>query len=287
MRAIYERELKACFLNFTGYVFLAFLLLFAGIYTYVINLANGVAHYEVTLGNMAFVYIFAIPLLSMRVFPEERKQKTDLLLASLPRSTAEIVGGKYLAGATALLFGVLAMAPVPAVLSFWGEVNFAVAYFALLAFYLLGAALLAFGLLVSSLCDSQAAAAGICFGAMLLLYFLSDLAGFLPGTALASYLALLALAAAGAAAVFWLSRSRALGLAAAGAGIGGVTLFYLLDKTAFEGLLEKGVNVVSPFQRFYAVLGGEADLTLIVFDLSAAALFVFYTVYAVERRRWS
>ena len=134
---------------------------------------------------------------------------------------------------------------------------------------------------------SQAATAGISFGVMLLLYFLSDLAGFLPGTALASYLALLTIAAAAAAAVFWLSRSRALGLSAAGAGIGGGTLFYLLDRTAFEGLLERGVNAVSPFQRFYAVLGGEADLCLILFDLSAAALFVFYTVYAVERRRWN
>jgi len=47
------------------------------------------------------------------------------------------------------------------------------------------------------------------------------------------------------------------------------------------------VNALSPFQRFYAVLGGEADLTLILFDLSFAALFTFYTVYAVERRRWS
>ena len=144
MRAIYERELRACFLNFTGYVFLAFLLLFAGIYTYVINLANGIAHYEVTLGNMAFVYIFAVPLLTMRAFPEERKQKTDLLLASLPRSTSEIVAGKYLAEVTVLLFGVLVMAPVPAVLSFWGGVNYAVAYYALLAFFLLGAVLLAF-----------------------------------------------------------------------------------------------------------------------------------------------
>ena len=287
MRAIYERELKACFLTFTGHVFLAFLLLFAGIYAYVINLANGVAHYEVTLGNMAFVYIFAVPLLTMRAFPEDRKQKTDLLLASLPRSTAEIVGGKYLAQVTVLFFGVMLMAPVPAVLSLWGEVNFAVAYYALLAFFLLGTALLAFGLLVSSLCETQAAAAGISFGGMLLLYFLSDLAGFLPGTALASYLTLLVFAAAGAAALFWLSRSRMLGLAAAGTGIGGITLIYFLDKTSFEGLLERGVNAVSPFQRFYAVLGGEADLTLILFDLSVAALFVFYTVYAVERRRWS
>ncbi|MBO4407629.1 MAG: ABC transporter, partial [Clostridia bacterium] len=61
----------------------------------------------------------------------------------------------------------------------------------------------------------------------------------------------------------------------------------LLRRTDFEGLLEKGVNAVSPFQRFYAVLGGEADLLLILFDLTLAALTVFYAVYAVERRRWS
>ena len=287
MRAIYERELRAYFQSFVGYVFLAFLLLFAGIYAFVINLANGVAHYEVTLGNMAFVYIFAVPLLTMRVFPEDRKQKTDLLLASLPQSTAEIVLGKYLAEVTVLLAAVALMAPVPAVLSLWGSVNFAVAYFSLLAFFLLGAALLGFGTAVSALCESQAAAAGISFDVMLLLYFLSDLAGFLPGGAGASFAALLVLTAAAAAGLLWLSRSKLLagGFLLLAAGV--ETALFFLRRTDFEGLLEKGVNAVSPFQRFYAVLGGEADLLLILFDLTLAALTVFYAVYAVERRRWS
>ena len=80
MTAIFERELKAYLKGATGYVFAGFVLLFAGIYTMAININGGYSQFAYVLQNMTFIFIIAIPILSMRVFAEERKQKTDQLL---------------------------------------------------------------------------------------------------------------------------------------------------------------------------------------------------------------
>ncbi|MGN0163466.1 MAG: ABC transporter permease, partial [Candidatus Ornithomonoglobus sp.] len=97
MRAIFKRELHAMFTSITGYIFCAFILLFAGIYMTVINLKQGYANFEYVLGNMGFIFLIAIPILTMRSVAEERRQKTDALLYSLPVSMTRVVAGKFLA----------------------------------------------------------------------------------------------------------------------------------------------------------------------------------------------
>lgn len=84
MTAIYERELKSYAHGVAGYVFCAFLLLFAGIYTMVLNLRNGYSQFEYVLSNMTFIYLIAVPVLTMRSLAEERRSKTDQLLYALP-----------------------------------------------------------------------------------------------------------------------------------------------------------------------------------------------------------
>ncbi|MBQ6990929.1 MAG: ABC transporter permease, partial [Clostridia bacterium] len=148
MLAIYQRELRSYFTGFVGYVFAAFILLFGGIYTMVINLSNGITNFEYVLGNMSFVFIIAVPVLTMRVLAEERKQKTDLLLYSLPRSMTAIVLGKYFAMLTVFAVPMGVMAVYPILLSMYGEINMAVAYSAILGFFLMGAVLIAIGMLV-------------------------------------------------------------------------------------------------------------------------------------------
>ena len=95
MKAIYKRELKAYFNNILGYIFCAFILLFIGIYTMAINLNGASANFEYAIGNMGFIYLIAVPIITMRAIAEERKQKTDQLLYSLPISMSEVVLGKF------------------------------------------------------------------------------------------------------------------------------------------------------------------------------------------------
>ena len=84
MKAVFRHELATYFTGLTGYVFGAFLLLFGGIYTMVICLNAGSANFEYVLSNLSFIFLIIVPILTMRVIAEEKRQKTDQLLYSLP-----------------------------------------------------------------------------------------------------------------------------------------------------------------------------------------------------------
>ena len=100
MTAIYKRELKSYFQSMTGYVLIAFLVIFTGIYFMAYNLNSGYPYFSYVLMNINYVLIIIIPMLTMRSFAEERKNKTDQLLLAAPVKLFDIVMGKYLAMVT-------------------------------------------------------------------------------------------------------------------------------------------------------------------------------------------
>ena len=102
MLAIYERELKSYFHSMTGCVFIAFLVMFTGIYFMAYNLNAGYPYFSYTLSGSLIVFLVGIPLLTMRSFSEERKTKTDQLLLTAPVSLTKVVLGKYFAMVTVL-----------------------------------------------------------------------------------------------------------------------------------------------------------------------------------------
>ena len=179
MSAVYRRELRAYFTGMTAYVFIAFLLLFAGIYTMAYNLSSAYPNFEYVLQSMSIIFLIAIPILTMRVIAEERRQKTDQLLYALPIGMTRVVLGKYLAMITVVAIPCVIMGFYPLILRSFGNVPLGTAYGTLPAFFLLSCTLSAVGMLISSLTDNQAVAAGLCFAVMLLLYFMNSLAGFL------------------------------------------------------------------------------------------------------------
>ncbi|MGN0157029.1 MAG: ABC transporter permease, partial [Lachnospiraceae bacterium] len=86
MLAIYKRELKAFFQSVTGWLFVAAMIFLTGIYFMAINLMYGSSSVANTVANSVFIYILIIPILSMRILAEERKQKTDQLTLTAPVS---------------------------------------------------------------------------------------------------------------------------------------------------------------------------------------------------------
>lgn len=176
MKAVYMREIRSCFTGLTGCVFAAFLLLFAGIFTMIYNLNYGYASFEYAMGNMPFVFLVIVPILTMRTLASEKREHTDLLLYSLPVNMTRVVMGKYAALLTMFALPVAVICLYPLVLSLYGNVYLPAAYAAVAAFLCLGAALLAVGMFISSLTESQAVAAGICFAVLLINYFLAELA---------------------------------------------------------------------------------------------------------------
>ena len=287
MTAVYQRELGSYFKGMLGYLFTAFVLIFAGIYTMAYNLSGAYANFAYVLDAISFIYLIAVPILSMRTFAEERRQKTDQLLYALPISMSSVVAGKYLAMVTVLLVPMGIMALYPLILSQFGAVSLPTAYGALLAFFMLGASLLSVGLFISSLTDNQVASAVMTLVAVLLLYFLSGLASFVSSEASASLMALCVLVGIFALVLYALSKTPIVAFGVGVAGVGALMGWYSVDSSAFEGLFGTIMTQLSVFDRFYGFIDGVFDLKAIVYYASMIAVFLFLTVQSMEKRRWS
>ena len=287
MTAIYQRELRSYFHGMTGYVFIAFLLVFAGIYTMFYNLSSGYPNFEYVLQAMTIIFLIAIPVLTMRVIAEERRQKTDQLLYTLPLGMPRVVLGKYLAMITVVAVPCVVMAFYPLLLSTFGTVSFPTAYGALVGFFLLSAALSAIGLLISSLTENQAVAAGVCFGVMLLLYFMSSLSSFVPSSAGASLGALLVTILVIAVLVRVFTKSSPAALLVGVLGEGCLLGAYFAASDSFAGLFGRVVDGLSVFTRFDTFAEGMFDWTAVIYYLSIIAVDLFLAVQTMEKRRWS
>ncbi|MDY4922500.1 ABC transporter permease, partial [Frisingicoccus sp.] len=97
MTAIYKKELKGYLTSMIGYVFIFFILLLEGIYFTAYNIQGAYPVFGITLNAITFVFLILVPILTMKVIAEERKQKTDQMLLTAPVSVTQIVVGKYLA----------------------------------------------------------------------------------------------------------------------------------------------------------------------------------------------
>ena len=182
MKAIYKREVASYFKSMTGYVFLFFVFLIVGIYFYAYNLLNGYPSMNVTFNSITFVFLLAVPVLTMRVLAEERRQKTDQLLITAPVSVAKIVLGKFFALLTVYLIPIGVICIYPLIMRIFGKISFAQNYTAILGFFLLGAANIAVGLFISSLTENTIIAAVLTFVVMFLSYIMSGLESFLPSS---------------------------------------------------------------------------------------------------------
>ena len=287
MKATYLHELSSAFTGLTAYLFSGFLLLFGGIYTLAYSLNMRLANFAYVLQSLSFLYIILVPLVTMRTLAEERHQKTEQLLYALPLSMTQVVMGKYLALLSVLSLPTLLLCLYPILLSGSGTVPMAASYTAILGFFCLGAALLAIGLFLSALTRSQAAAAGLCFLVMLCLYFLESLASLLPGSAVASVVALSLVSLLLGLGVWGLSKNGVLCAVVTMLALSAVLLGYALAPSAYEGLFSRWVQQLSLFSRFYVFVTGVLDLTAVVYDFSVAAFFLVLTVQVLEKRRWS
>lgn len=223
----------------------------------------------------------------MRSFAEERKQKTDQLLYSLPLKTWQVVGGKYLALVVMFLVPMAIICIYPFVFSMYGEVYLPSAYGAMFAFFTMGAALTAIGMFISSLTDNQGFAAGIAIVLFLLNYFSVSLAEQVSSTGYGSAFALCILAVLAGFVVKALTKNNLIVLGVGG-GLVALTLgAYCIMPDKFEGLLPDIMKKLSLFDRFSTFVNGVFDLTALVFYASVIALGLFLTVQSMEKRRYN
>lgn len=180
MTAIYKRELSSYFNSMIGYVFIAVLVFFTGIYFMAYNLYSGLPQFSYTLYSLMTILMFAIPLLTMKSMAEERRSRTDQLLLTAPVSLTGVVLGKYFSMLTVLAIPMGLFCLCPLIIAANGTGQLASDYASILAFFLMGCVFVAVGMFLSALTESQVIAAVGTFAALLVLYLWDDLMEFLP-----------------------------------------------------------------------------------------------------------
>lgn len=164
MSAIFRRELGAFFTSGIAYVFLAVFYLLAGLFFYMYTLSSSTTDMSGMFSMLFAVIIFLIPILTMKSFSEEKKQKTEQGLLTAPVGLGGIVLGKYFATILMYIFGVSIVLIYALIISYFGSVDWGILFSNYLALILLGAAFIPIGMFISSLTENQVVAAvgGIC-----------------------------------------------------------------------------------------------------------------------------
>ena len=284
MSAVLKHELKNYFHSLTFYLFCAFLLIFVGIGAMIFNIQSAVANFEYVLEFVCVGMVVIIPVLTMKVISEEKKQKTDQLLFSLPLSTTQVVLGKFFALLIIFLIPMCIISVYPLIFAQFGDVYLLTSYGSILAFFIMGAAMIAIGTFISSLTDNQGLAAGIAIVFMLLNYYSVRLAEYVSSTAMGSLVTLLVILIAAAFLVRSLTENENLAYGIAIIGILALSAAYYFNNSIFEGLLPDIMSKLSLFERFYDFVDGVFDLTAIAFYLSVIIFFLFLTVQSLEKR---
>ena len=188
MLAVFKRDLRAYFTSPIGYVFIAVFLVLSNLFFYMYNILQQSSDLTSLFANLLFILSFIIPILTMRLFSEELKGKTDQLLFTAPVSIGRVVIGKYLSCLAVFVIALLCTLTWPLIVTMYGHPalytivgNYAALFFAVAAF-------IAIGLFISALTESQIVAAIITFAVYLGLYLMASLTSIVDSAVLRTVL---------------------------------------------------------------------------------------------------
>lgn len=288
MLAIYKRELKSYFHSMTGCVFIAFLVMFTGIYFMAYNLNAGYPYFSYTLSGSLIVFLVGIPLLTMRSFSEERKTKTDQLLLTAPVSLTKVVLGKYFAMVTVLTVPNVIFCLFPLLIKLQGTAYLLVDYSSIAVFFLLGCVYLAIGMFMSSLTESQIIAFISTFGILLLLYLWDGILSFLPGSALSGMIGILLILTLIVVYIYHMTKNWMLAAGIEAVGIAAALIVYFVKSSLYENLLTKLLGRLALADVFMNISSSNiVDVSGLLLYVSILIIFVFLTIQTIQKRRWS
>ena len=287
MIAVYKRELRSYLTTMIGYLFIFFILLLTVIYFSAYQLGASYPRFEYTLSALTFVFLISVPILTMRVLAEERKQKTDQLLLTAPVKISDIILGKYLALLTIYVIPVLIMCLYPLLLGTHGTVSYAVSYTSILGYFLLGAAYISVGVFVSSITESQVIAAVVSFVILFLCYVESGIANFFPEGAGSSFFAFFIIIALVCLWIGSMIKNPIITGVIAVIGEGALTAVYFTKSTLLEGKIQDLLGVFNMAGHMDNFVNGILDISGVVYYLSVIAICTFLAMQSLQKKRWN
>lgn len=234
MGAIFRRELNAFFTSAVAYIFLGVFYLMSGFFFVSSSIAGKTAELSSAFSSVFLVLIFLIPLMTMKLFSEEKRQRTEQGLLTAPIGIPSIVLGKYFATLVLYTIGISIFLIYALILEFFGSVDWTMALANFVALWFLGAAFIAVTLFISSLTENQIIAAIVGFISLMVLYLIDSIATMIP-----------------------------------------------------VEFISKILTNLSFYSKYNEFVGGLFNLSSVLFYLSTAVLFNFFTARVFEKRRWS
>lgn len=287
MTAIYKKEMKSYLVSMTGAIAIAVSLLVTGLMFRYYNLYNGVLTLHYTMNNSTLMFYIVVPVLSMRVFAEEKKQKTDQLLLTSPVTIREIVLGKYLALISVFAIPCAVTCIYPLIMKAFGKETLIWDYACIICFFLMGCAYLSCGMFISSLTENVVIAAILSILFVFVTQMVSSTSSLFSSSNFASLVTLIIISVLIGLLVYFMTRNFWASLGT----IMGLSIlwfiFYMVKPDWFGGKSESIIGILDFSTHFTDVANGSLTLGNIVYFISAAAIGIVLTMTSLERRRWS
>ncbi len=188
MWAVFKKELKSYFLSPIGYVVIGILLLVCSIFFYLTT----IQYTGIDLGGLYFYValyglIIAVPILTMRMFAEERKTGTEQLILTSQVGISGVVFGKFLAAMAVIVIALLVSFMYFGIMCYFGNPNILVLLVTMLGFILISGAAISVGMFASSITENQVIAGIITIAFLIITLFIPNLDIGLPDISIMSY----------------------------------------------------------------------------------------------------
>ena len=286
MAAIIKKEMRTYFTSVTGYGFLAVLLIVMGFYFGINNLDTKRTLFGVTLSSCTMLFMLLIPVLTMRLFSEEARQRTDQLLFTSPLKISYIVIGKFLSAFFLFLIGMGITLLFPLILTFYGKISLSETAAAYIGYILLGACLIAVGVFISSLTESQMTAAVVSMAVLYAFFLLQNIITTLPATRQSSMVFLAAIAAALTFVVYDSTKKKLVAIVFAAACVLAGIIVFIANPALYDDVIRRTLGWFSLLARLSNFFNSVLSLADIVYYVSFAAAFIYLTINGLEKKRW-
>ena len=184
MRAIFRNEFRSYFTTPIGYAFTAIFVFLTSLYFVNGPLAQGYADISMVFQNVIMIYMFIVPLLTMRLMAEEKNKKTDQLLLTAPVNVWEIIGGKFLAAMAVFAISAAFTLLFPAAVMMYGQLETGKTVCSYVGLILLWSAFISLGLFISCMTESQMIAGAATVAVLLCIFFIDSIAASSSNTLL-------------------------------------------------------------------------------------------------------
>lgn len=188
MWAVFKKEFKSYFLSPIGYVVIGIFLLVCSVFFYLTTVQFG----SVDLGGLYFYaalygLIIIAPILTMRMFAEERKTGTEQLILTSPVNITGVVFGKFFAAIAVIVVALLTSFLYFGIMSYFGNPNIQVLLVTMLGYIFISSAAISIGMFASSITENQIIAGVITIAFLVITLFLPDLGKEFPDISIMSF----------------------------------------------------------------------------------------------------